>query len=83
VRARFAGLTPEGNPDAVGQFNHGHSGVVGSGYGTAFRGIVGPETVRQNEAANIENYDEEHNWPRRLSTWCSFHHPICRYNIEL
>ena len=54
-RGRFAA---QADPDAVGQLDHGHFGVVGFGHGTADGEAAAAEAVRQRKTDHLQSHDE-------------------------
>lgn len=55
-----------GRSNVVGQFDHGHPGLVGFGYGATHVRPVAAKTVRSDKAVDIAHHDEEHHRASRL-----------------
>ena len=73
-----AGFSAEGDPDVVGESDHGHSGVTRSGHRAADRRTVGTEAVRPHQASHLKDDDEEHRWTRHLPAGHRFHDSLRR-----
>ena len=78
VRAYVAGLPAEGDPDVVGEPDHGHAGVVGARHGASVGGAARAQTVRPHQAAHLPHHDEEHPRSRHLSTRYYIYITFCR-----
>ena len=77
------GLAAEGDPDAVGEPHHGHTGISCTCHGVADRRDVETKTVRTHKAADLTDDDEEHYWSFCLPADHHLHHSVCRYRLYL
>lgn len=66
LSATVAGLPSQGGADALGEPHHGHVCFPGPGDRAAHRDSAPEETLRPQQAAHLQNHDEEHPGPRRL-----------------
>lgn len=71
------GLSTESSADAVGESDHGHVCLAGSGHGAAHRGPVAEETVRPQQAPHFQNHDEEHFGSCHLPTHYHLYFAVC------
>ena len=73
------GLSIEGNPDVMGEPDHGHAGLASSCHRAAVWGAASTEAIWPHEATHLTHDDEEHHWSRCLSDHDHPYHTLRRF----
>lgn len=78
----ITGLSTKSSPDVVGKPDHGHICITGSGHRATHWGFTAEETLRSQQAPNLQNHDEEHFGSCCIPTHYHLYSVVCWWEVH-